>query len=382
MGPIPWSYYATPLELGFKPWALDFAPDNYGGTAFPTDKAFIFDPVPSTAIGRKLTWQTDDWDPSLRFWTLGWDPHLGVWLRGQDTSLPSILAACEFAAEYERWRFKTDQELIDRGWLTKNAHLKWQEEFDPFIVNEINELLDLMEDDRDRYMAEINAQADGLAAYFISFIDIDGERRPWTIELIRCGLAIGNIAYMNYKEHFRRVRPSTICPALVPPFGPPRHPSFPSGHSFLGHFIALLLLEIPQVRERYGEPTTPGVPPNSPGPQTNAAGPLIQATLAQVMSTNYVFTGPLLWLGARLARNRERAGVHYPSDSLASRWLAGAIWALLTMGPAAATAAAPDPAVPGATPPDAGAAFTVKNSDLITCPTLRRVLNLARAEWL
>ncbi|MBZ4341607.1 hypothetical protein LAM87_25335, partial [Mycobacterium tuberculosis] len=76
--------------------------------------------------------------------------------------------------------FKTDQELIDRGWLTKNAHLKWQEEFDPFIVNEINELLDLMEDDRDRYMAEINAQADGLAAYFISFIDIDGERRPWT----------------------------------------------------------------------------------------------------------------------------------------------------------------------------------------------------------
>ena len=99
-----------------------------------------------------------------------------------------------------------------------------------------------MEDDRDRYMAEINTQADGLASYFIALLWLDSERYPWTMELIRCGLAIGNVVYMNYKEMFRRVRPSTIAPGLVPPFGPPHHPSFPSGHSFLGHFIALLLL--------------------------------------------------------------------------------------------------------------------------------------------
>ena len=35
-------------------------------------------------------------------------------------------------------------------------------------------------------------------------------------------------------------------------FGPPAHPAFPSGHSFLGHLIALLLLEIPALHQRYG----------------------------------------------------------------------------------------------------------------------------------
>jgi hypothetical protein len=243
-----------------------------------------------------------------------------------------------------------------------------------------------MEDDRYRFMGEINSQADGLAAYFISFLGIDGERRPWTIELIRCGLAIGNIFYMNYKQHFGRVRPSTIAPGLVPPFGPPRHPSFPSGHSFLGHFIALLLLEIQQIRERFVEPT-PGVPPMGGAGAVTPVGPLVQPTIDLVLSTSYQFPGPLLWLGDRLAKNRERAGVHYPSDSLASRWLAGAVWALLTMGPVRPAAGPKSPVdptaiVPGATPPNATVANTVQNRHLIDCPTFRRVLNLARSEWI
>jgi membrane-associated phospholipid phosphatase len=364
MGPIPWSYYATPLELGFKPWALDFAPDNYGGRAFPSEDVFVADPTPT---GLDLQWQTDDWDPALRFWTLDFDPRLGVWLRGQDTSLPSILAACEFAREHDKWRFDTNA-LIAKGWLTEPDHLRWQREFDPFILNEIHAMFDMMEDDRDRYMGEINVQADGLPAYFMSFLNLDGERRPWTIELIRCGLAIGNVVYMNYKAMFRRVRPSTIAPGLVPPFGPPHHPSFPSGHSFLGHFIALLLLEIEPIMDRFGEPTV--------GPQ-GLERPLRKPLLSEVMSTNYTFTGPLLWLGARLAKNRERAGVHYPSDSLASRWLAGAIWALLTMPRVAGNDTTP---VPDAKPPNAPA-NSVQNQHLIVCPTFRRVLSLAKSEW-
>jgi hypothetical protein len=273
------------------------------------------------------------------------------------------MAARQFAKEYQKWQF-TRAQLLTKGWLTEPDHLRWQTEFDPFIKSEIHELIDLMEDDRDRYLAEINAQADGLAAYFISFLDIDSERRPWTIELIRCGLAIGNILYMYYKQYFRRVRPSTICPGLVPPMGPPRHPSFPSGHSFLGHFIALLLLEIPEVVHRFGEPTLPGPPFPVPMP----AKPLVKPSLAKVMSTAYFFTGPLLWLGTRLGRNRERAGLHYRSDSAASRWLAGAISALLTAASGA-----------DATPPDAMAPVT--DAELIECPALRRVLRMAKAEW-
>jgi membrane-associated phospholipid phosphatase len=369
---MAWSYYATPTELGFKPWAMDFAPDNYGNYAFPSHHPFICNPTPT---GYNLNWTTEDWDPSLRFWTLHWDPGLGKWLQGQDTSLPSILATCEFANQYKKWWFD-EQELIDRGWLTKADHLDWQTDFH-FIRHEIHALFRLMEDDRDRYMAEINAQADGLASYFIALLWLDSERYPWTMELIRCGLAIGNIVYMRYKADFKRVRPSVIAPGLVPPFGPPRHPSFPSGHSFLGHFIALLLLEIPQIAWRYGEPTIQGNPPKT-------EKPLIQPALSDVMQTpqKYCFTGPLLWLGDRLAKNRERAGVHYRSDSLGSRWLAGAIWALLTKPPAAPTANDPDPIVTAATPPDAVYGSEVHNSDLINCPTFRRVLTMAKAEWL
>jgi hypothetical protein len=88
------------------------------------------------------------------------------------------------------------------------------------------------------------------------------------------------------------------------------------------------------------------------------------------MSTAYVFNGPLLWLGDRLARGRERMGVHYPSDSGFSRFLAGAIWALLTKS------ARP---VAEATPP--GAAAQVTAADFIHCPTFQQVLRMARAEW-
>jgi hypothetical protein len=307
-----------------------------------------------------IMWQTADWDPALRFWTLGFDPNLTVWLQTQDVWRISILAAREFAQQHDKWAFNNppgdyydDTDLLTtRVWLHPD-HLKWKTNFD-FIRTEIEELIDLMEDDRDRYLGEINAQADGLAAYYIAFLNIDGERKPWTIELINCALAIGQLVYMHYKQRFRRARPSTLCPGLVPPFGPPRHPAFPSGHSFLGHFISLLLLEIPEVAAVFGEEDTTVTPPRR------------QATLAEVMSAND-FKGPLLWLARRQAKNRERAGLHYRSDSDASRWLAGAIWALLTKTKLA-----------DATPPGATAVTALQ---LIDCPTLKLVLKMAKAEW-
>jgi hypothetical protein len=60
---------------------------------------------------------------------------------------------------------------------------------------------------------------------------------------------------------------------------------------------------------------------------------------------------PLLWLAQRLGKNRERLGVHYPSDTFGSRHLAGAIWR------------------------------AVLHDGSIECPTLRSVLHHAVAEW-
>ena len=36
----------------------------------------------------------------------------------------------------------------------------------------------------------------------------------------------------------QRVRPSVLMPGLTVPFGPPGHPAFPSGHSFVAHLLA------------------------------------------------------------------------------------------------------------------------------------------------
>ena len=255
-----------------------------------------------------------------------------------------------------------------------------------------------MQDDRDRYLAEIELQADNGPDYIMAFIGAHIERFPWTIELINCGLAIGNIAYSYYKAMFKRVRPSFLCPEFAPPFGPPGHPSFTSGHSFLAHLMALLLLEIPGIRQRYG--TFPPVPPNSPptglagrvvqpypivtisqasaavvtlnSPGLSAHGispgeqvmfqtngtlpsPITTATAYYVLQTGLTpasfeisttaqgqpiatttsgsgthtinrnplmgwsaINSPLLWLSQRIAKNRERLGVHYPSDSMAA----------------------------------------------------------------
>jgi membrane-associated phospholipid phosphatase len=341
------------------------------------------------------------------------------------------MAAREFGGQPIAWQ-KDDASLLRDGWM-EPIDLGWVK-FD-FIRAEIEELQQLMQDDRDRYLAEIIDQADGLAEYVIAFINANQFRYPWTIELINCGLAIGNIAYMFYKARFKRVRPSTLCPGLIPPFGPPAHPAFPSGHSFLGHLIALLLLEIPAIQQRYGvfgpnfdgsvgkhvdphspmavkvshsapalvtgqlngaDAPLPGLSPDDPFVFEKITGatlppPIISekvyyvhtivppasftlsdrpggkqiATTARGRGSHVVIrnplTGrteiksPLLWLAARLAKNRERLGVHYPSDSSASRHLAAAIWRALL--------------------------HDTNSSSRIDCPTLLAVLDHAKSEW-
>ncbi|TCU78786.1 hypothetical protein EDE08_101568 [Bradyrhizobium sp. R2.2-H] len=366
------------------------------------------------------------------------------------------MAAREFGGLPHQWQFgRTD--LLAKNWL-ESLDLAWQPDplLDPenpnagpgaspvawtaakraafnAIVGEIEELQMLMQDDRDRYLAEIIEQADGSAGYITAFIDTSESQRPWTMELINCGYAIGNVAYFYYKQQFRRVRPSTLCPGLAPPFGPPAHPSFISGHSFIGHLIALLLLEIPALRQRYGMFAAPydGTPGKvvSPYPAVTislanptvvtlsaltahglSAGdqitfrplsggqplpaPLVAGTtyyvlvagltansfeisaaangapidttpagggapvpallLANPLMGRGELTSPLLWLAERIAKNRERLGVHYASDSAGSRHIAAGIWRALLH----------DDTTSG-----------------INCPTLSSVLAHATAEW-
>ena len=337
VGQMARSYYATPLELGFKPWALDFAPNNYGEDSFP--RAIVDN-------AHAMTWQAQDWDPALRYWSFPFDPHLTEWLRDQDPSAPATWAAREFATEASKWQLDEPKlkaakwiAPADLEWRTGNANAQQLA-----IEKEVGNLFTHMEDERERWLAEIHWQADGAPAYLIQILGLDFERRPWTIELIRCAISISSLVSMYYKDYFKRVRPSAICPGLVPAFGPPRHPAFPSGHSFFGHFAAFLLLEIDPIARVFGED-----PANIAHFDVRSR----QGEKPKVADIRSVkpFNGPLLWFAARLAKNRERAGLHYASDSVASRWLAGGIYDALILTKA------------------------------IKCPTLTKVLAMAKAEW-
>jgi membrane-associated phospholipid phosphatase len=367
------SAYATPWELGPKPWTPDFVVDG-GRPGYPVQHR-----INPYAFKPSLQWRTEDWDPALRHWAVGFDPQLTEWLQDLDLAAPSVLAGREFARQHARWRHadadgnlaKDIDSLVGARWL-RRSDVAWYAADDAddatraaawaAIRRELGTLDDLMQITRARYQAECLAQADGIPRYFMHLLAMDGASRPWTMALIRCGLSIGNIAYMDFKARFKRLRPSSLCPGLVPPFGPPRHPAFPSGHSFLAHFISLLLLEVEGIAQRYGmgigdggigrKPCWEKIAPPKPAEATKSKKPPDERTPEPA---DPVLDGPLFWLAERLATNRERIGVHYPSDSAAGRHLAIGIWNAI-FGEVPAT-------------------------QRIDLPTLQRTLRLARAEW-
>lgn len=333
-GPVARSDYATPANLAPIPWALDFTIGN-GWKAFPTDQ--MLNPY---VRPQPVEWRTGDWDPGLRFWTLPFDRHLTEWLQDLDLSSPAVMVAREFAGQCADWlacdtkvvaQESKIQQVIgksDLAWHARGGASQedrdraWQQ-----VRRELVDLKDQMEDDRDRFLGEAAGQSFQLPDYFLHLLGIDVATKPWTVTLMNCGSAIGNMVKMQYKSVYRRVRPSTLCAGLVPPWGPPQHPSFPSGHSIVAHLYAMLLLEIPQVAERLGmfdAPLQAGGPAGTIGMKPTREDYFQRYAYGEDMRC------PLLWMAWRVARGRERIGVHYPSDSSASRHLAAALWLALT----------------------------------------------------
>jgi hypothetical protein len=164
-----------------------------------------------------------------------------------------------------------------------------------YVTEEIEYLRSIMENDRAAYLPEILAQHDNAPFYWISMLGMTNGSKPASLKLMQMAMRIGEMAAIVYKKKYMRVRPSTISPGLAPPFGPPGHPAFPSGHSLQAWLITYSLMEV----------TRP------------AAGAASR------------YKEQLKWLAKRVAANRERAGLHYPSDSAGGRYLAVRIFDIL-----------------------------------------------------
>jgi hypothetical protein len=117
--------------------------------------------------------------------------------------------------------------------------------------------------------------------------------RPNTATLIAIGMAVGQMVGMYWKREFRRPRPVQVFPPLMPIILTPAHPSYPSNHSFQSHLIA------------------------------HAVNSVFDGDAADAMHPQ------LFAMAARIAKGREIAGVHFPSDSDAGKHLAQDVFGLL-----------------------------------------------------
>jgi membrane-associated phospholipid phosphatase len=167
---------------------------------------------------------------------------------------------------------------------------------------EINALTLAARDERAPAMGEILSQDVEFTTDFMALLAITPGSHPNTYRVLHIASLIGSYAVLYYKGLRDRPRPSQLCPALLPPIPMPGHASWPSGHATQAWLKALCIEHVLQ-----------GVLP----------GTLTTGDLGAVSSN-------LRTLAIRIARNREIAGLHYPSDSDAGRKLAETIAPFLT----------------------------------------------------
>jgi hypothetical protein len=147
---------------------------------------------------------------------------------------------------------------------------------------------------------EILTEADEFISKFLHLVSATATTHPATSRMLIVADALTALITMHYKAHFNRARPAQVAPALMPPIEHAGHASFPSGHATQAHVFATLLKEVIPKRLGAAAPT-----PADPDRTT--------------------IEKSLVFLADRIARNREIAGLHYPSDTRAGVTLAGAI---------------------------------------------------------
>jgi hypothetical protein len=189
-----------------------------------------------------------------------------------------------------------------------------------FPERELNALVRLAEDERPDALGEILAQADGFSSYFMAALGISPRTHPNTCLMLHIGSLIGCYGSMHFKNLYQRRRPSQLAPGLMPPIPVPGHPAYPSGHSTQAHLMVLCVRQ-----------ALPGGP--------------VRNRLTVVLNE----------LAARIARNREIAGLHYESDSKAGANLAQSLFELLSSDALPVTV--PQPIPPATNPPSTARRF-------------------------
>jgi membrane-associated phospholipid phosphatase len=139
-------------------------------------------------------------------------------------------------------------------------------------------------------MTEIVAQRDGATAFLASIAYLAPDRARWTLELLSSVFRLAQFIEFRLKHALACRRPIEYSPQIQPMILTPEHGSLPSGHSTESFAMAMVLIELLRA---------------SPNPAYNWEMYAVQ----------------LLRQAARVAINRQVAGVHFPVDSAAGALL-------------------------------------------------------------
>ncbi|CUT10086.1 Conserved domain protein [Bradyrhizobium sp.] len=161
------------------------------------------------------------------------------------------------------------------------------------LEKDLCELRKMAIEERADAFAEFVSEADEFISKFLHLVSATGTTHPATARMLIVADAVTALISMHYKSHFNRPRPTQVVPGFMSPIQHGGHASFPSGHSTQAHVFAALLKEV--------------ISPSLGEPDGDAMAGLLDV------------------LAKRIARNREIAGLHYPSDSTAGVILAEAI---------------------------------------------------------
>ena len=155
---------------------------------------------------------------------------------------------------------------------------------------ELDELLELQQE-RTRAQVKMmtkHLEYDGVCSAILAAADRKLTRAPKTQTVLKHVQMDASLALFHAKKRFNRARPHQLEPRLHPAISVPSHPAYPSSHALQGYLVARTLSLL--------------FPPKNQD---------------------------LMTVGEQIGREREIAGLHYPSDSKASRALGEELFARL-----------------------------------------------------
>jgi hypothetical protein len=165
-------------------------------------------------------------------------------------------------------------------------------------VNDAQDIADLKKTMQqhlsDDVLMNIYGEAVDFTPRFENVCLYDGHSHPKTYRLTQTVSQIGWFVVQYFKEKHHRLRPSQVAPLEIRPLiKVPSHPSYPSGHATQSRLVGLVLIDIIGLK----------------------AGDPLDDRIREVYDD--------------IGENRERAGVHYTTDTEAGRKLAKDVYGMI-----------------------------------------------------